>query len=84
MTFIELRKRSGQTVEETCHKLGVKSGTLRKYESGERTPSTVIILKMRQVYNATEEEIFNALVTNGKKGEEQYGRAVNGSIGECQ
>lgn len=72
MTFKGIRKRAGKKVEWSATVLGIRPGTLRKYESSEKTPSTDILLKMKDVYNCTESELLGALEFNINERRRKY------------
>lgn len=74
MTFKELRIRAHKKIDESAQILGIKEGTLRKYESSEKTPSTDILLKMKSFYNCSDSEIIEALKFNKKERRAKYER----------
>lgn len=58
--FKELRKKTGYNTEHVAKLLDVNKATLYKFEEYHLLPSIKILLKMRDIYNVSYEEIMNA------------------------
>ena len=58
MCVKELRKKYGLTQEELAQRIGVSRQSINAIESGRYVPSTVLALKMAQVFGKPVEEVF--------------------------
>lgn len=56
--MIELRKKRNLTQSEVAEKLGVARNTYTSYETGDITPSLEIGIRIKQVLNTQEDNIF--------------------------
>lgn len=74
MTFRQLRERAGLTVRESAKRLGVKPGTLNKYEIAIRHPSQLVMMKMVQVYKCTHEDVMIAYKENLERAVKKFGK----------
>lgn len=61
MTFKTLRKRVNLTCEEVSTFIGVKETSYRKYECSSRIPRANTILRLKQIFQCTDEEIMAAV-----------------------
>jgi putative transcriptional regulator len=53
-----LRKNAGLKVNVASEMLGIKKDTLYKIENGLRNPSIALLLKIREIYNCSFDDIF--------------------------
>lgn len=58
--FKELRIKKGLTTKYASQKLGISLSTFYKMEQSQYLPSTDILLKMKDLYKCTYEDIMNA------------------------
>ena len=58
--FKELRKKQGLTTEFTSKKLDISISTLYKIEQYQHLPSMSILLKMKNLYKCSYEEIMKS------------------------
>lgn len=74
MTFKQLRERAGLTVKESSKRLGIKPGTLNKYEVAIRHPSQLVMIQMVQVYKCTHEDVMIAYKENLERAVRKFGK----------
>lgn len=71
LTPIRLKRiNSGIDFENAIEALGISKSMLYKIETGKRSPSKNIILKMSKLYECSIDEIFRALKINVKMDKE--------------
>lgn len=58
----ELRTRFGYSQKEVASKLEISPSIVSAYESGERTPSTEILLALSHIYNASTDFLLGKCV----------------------
>lgn len=61
MTFKTLRKRVNLTCKEVSAFIGIKETSYRKYECSSRIPKANTILRLKQIFQCTDEEIMEAV-----------------------
>lgn len=61
MTFKELRKRVDLTCEQVSEMIGIQESSYRKYECSSRVPKANTIVKLKHIFQCTDEEIISAL-----------------------
>lgn len=61
MTFKELRKRVDLTCEQVSVMIGIRESSYRKYECSSRVPKADTIVKLKHIFQCTDEEIVSAL-----------------------
>ncbi|EQC1537799.1 MULTISPECIES: helix-turn-helix domain-containing protein [Clostridium] len=74
MTFKQLRERTNLTVKESSKKLGIKPGTLNKYEVAIRHPSQLVMMKMVQAYKCTHADVMMAYKENLESAVRKFGK----------
>ena len=67
ITFKTLREKAGLTYKELAQKVGVKPGTIQKYECSCRIPKNTILFKLEESLNCTNEELMQAYAFHKKK-----------------
>ena len=68
MTFKELRKKNNLSLRQAAERLGVNFQAICRYENKGRVPKSEILKKMMEVYNCTEAELGDAIVSNVVRG----------------
>ncbi len=61
-----LRKKYGYSQRQVADKLGVSPSIVSGYETGERTPSTEVLLQLSYLYNCSTDYLLGKLTTEPK------------------
>lgn len=56
-----LRKVKGKTQHEVASEIGISVDTIRKLEQGKRTPSVIIVDRLREYYKTTADYIISGI-----------------------
>lgn len=61
MTFRELRERVELSCSEVSAIVGIQESSYRKYECSSRVPKANTIVKLKEIFSCTDEEIMSAV-----------------------
>lgn len=67
MTFKALRKRVNLTCKEVSAMIGIQESSYRKYECSSRVPKANTLVKLKQIFNCSDEEIMEAVNYHTKR-----------------
>ncbi|URZ05870.1 helix-turn-helix domain-containing protein [Clostridium felsineum] len=66
MGFKELREAKGLTIEKAAQLIGVYPQAIYRYETKKRVPTKKVLKKMYSVYECTDTQLGEAIVSNVK------------------
>lgn len=61
MTFKVLRERVNLSCKQVSDMIGIQESSYRKYEYSSRVPKINTIVKLKEIFNCTDEEIMSAV-----------------------